>query len=104
MLLRLRSKQKENRGKGTKKEESETKERKRKKVYKRKRKKEKRKMMCYLVLCKDCNRTYIGETKRTLKVRLGEHKQAVRRGDPNNGIAIQITSTSSWCALGSSVR
>ena len=25
-----------------------------------------------------------GETKRTLKVRLGEHKQAVRRGDSNN--------------------
>ena len=23
----------------------------------------------------------------TLKVRLGEHKQAVRRGDPNSGIA-----------------
>ena len=33
-------------------------------------------------------RVYIGETKRTLKVRLGEHKQAVRRGDPKNGIAV----------------
>ena len=29
----------------------------------------------------------IGETNRTLKVRLGEYKQAVRRGDLNNGIA-----------------
>ena len=27
------------------------------------------------------HQTYIGETKRTLKVRLGEHKQAVKRGD-----------------------
>ena len=28
------------------------------------------------------------ETKRTLKVRLGEHKQAVKRGDLKNGIAV----------------
>ena len=38
--------------------------------------------------CKECHQTYIGETKRTLKVRLGEHKQAVKRGDPKNGIAV----------------
>ena len=28
------------------------------------------------------------EKKRKLKVRLGEHKQAVKRGDPKNGIAV----------------
>ena len=28
------------------------------------------------------------QTKRTLKGRLGEHKQEVRRGDPKNGIAV----------------
>ena len=32
--------------------------------------------------------TIPGETKRTFKVRLGEHKQAVKRGDPKNGIAV----------------
>ena len=36
----------------------------------------------------ECYHTYIGETKRTLKVRLGEHKQAVKRGDPKNGITV----------------
>ena len=32
--------------------------------------------------------TNIGEAKRTLKVRLSEHKQVVKRGDPKNGIAV----------------
>ena len=44
--------------------------------------------MVYEVPCKECHQTYIAETKRTLKVRLGEHKQAVKRGDPKNGIAV----------------
>ena len=44
--------------------------------------------MVYKVPCKECHQTYIGETKRTLKVRLGEHKQVVKRGDPKNGIAV----------------
>ena len=39
--------------------------------------------MVYEVPCKECHQTYIGETKRTLKVRLGEHKQPVK-----NGIAV----------------
>ena len=47
----------------------------------------------YQVPCKDCNRTYIGETKRTLKVRFEEHKQEVRRGDPNNGIPVPAHET-----------
>ena len=44
--------------------------------------------MVYEVPCKDCSKTYIGETKRTLKIRLSKHKQAVKRGDRNNGIAV----------------
>ena len=28
-----------------------------------------------------------------LKVRLGEHKQAVKRGDPENGIAVHVHET-----------
>ena len=49
---------------------------------------EKKRSVVYEVPCKDCGKTYIGETKRTLKVRLSEHKQAVKRGDPKNGIAV----------------
>ena len=49
---------------------------------------ERKRSVVYEVPCKDCNHTYIGETKRTLKVRLGEHKKAVKRGDPRNGIAV----------------
>ena len=44
--------------------------------------------MVYEVPCKECHQTYIGETKRMLKVRLREHKQAVKRGDPKNGITV----------------
>ena len=33
------------------------------------------------------------DAKRTLKVRLEEHKQAVKRGDPRNGIAVHAHET-----------
>lgn len=49
---------------------------------------ERKRSVVYEVPCKECHRTQIGETKRTLKVRLGEHKRAVKRGDPNNGITV----------------
>ena len=37
---------------------------------------------------KECHQTYIGETKRTLMVRLGKHKQEVMHGDLNSGIGV----------------
>ena len=45
------------------------------------------------VPCKESSKAYVGETKRTLKVRLGEHKQAVKRGDPRNEIAVHAHET-----------
>ena len=44
----------------------------------------------YQIPCADCNEVYMGETKRTLKARLSEHRQAVRRGDTKNGIAVHV--------------
>ena len=41
----------------------------------------------------ECSKTYVREAERTLKVRLGEHKQAVKRGDPRNGIAVHAHET-----------
>ena len=32
----------------------------------------------------------MGETKRTLKVRLSEYRQVVKRGDPKNDIAVHF--------------
>ena len=47
----------------------------------------------YEITCKDCPEVYMGETKRTLKVRLSEHRQAVKRGDPKNNIAVHVHKT-----------
>ena len=33
---------------------------------------------------------YVGETGRTLKKRISEHKQAVKRGDQRNDIAVHV--------------
>ena len=49
---------------------------------------ERKREVVYEVPCKECHLSYIGETKRNLRVRIGEHKQAVKRGDPRNGIAV----------------
>ena len=38
---------------------------------------EKKRSVVYEVPCKDCSKTYTGETKRALKVILSKHKQAV---------------------------
>ena len=55
---------------------------------------ERKRGVVYEVPCKECHQTYIGETKRTLKVRLSEHQQAVKRGDPKNGIAVHAHESS----------
>ena len=44
----------------------------------------------FRIPCNECEEVYVGETKRTLKVRLNEHRQAVRRGDQKNGIAVHV--------------
>ena len=51
---------------------------------------EKRTGVVYEVPCRDCDHVYIGETGRTLKKRLAEHKQAVRRFNEKNGIAVHV--------------
>ena len=54
---------------------------------------EKKKAVVYHVPCKDCCKLYTGESKRTLKVRLAEHKRAVQKSDVNNGIAMHVANT-----------
>ena len=51
---------------------------------------EKRTGVVYEVPCHDRDHVYVGETGRTLKKRLAEHKQAVRRFDEKNGIAVHV--------------
>ena len=40
---------------------------------------EERKGAVYEVPCKECQNTYVRDTKKILKVRLGEHRQAVKK-------------------------
>lgn len=44
----------------------------------------------YEIPCKDCDFVYIGETGRTLKKRVTEHKLAVKKADDNNGLAVHV--------------
>ena len=47
----------------------------------------------YSIPCADSPATYIGETRRTLKVRMAEHKRAVKSKDPLNDIAMHVQKT-----------
>ena len=47
----------------------------------------------YEIPCKECPEVYVGEMKRTLKVRLSEQRQAVKQGETKNGIAVHVTKT-----------
>ena len=49
---------------------------------------EKKKGVVYEIPCRDCEHVYVGETKRTLKRRIVEHKQAVKKFDEKNGVAV----------------
>ena len=51
-----------------------------------------RKGVVYEIEC-GCGHSYIGETGRTLNTRIKEHKYAVRRYDPNNGISVHANAT-----------
>ena len=46
----------------------------------------------YNILC-TCGREYIGETGRNLRVRIGEHKNAIQHGNMSNAIAVQVHET-----------
>ena len=54
---------------------------------------EKKKEVVYHVPFKDCRKVHIRETKRTLKIVMAEHKQAVKKGDENNGIPVHAHTT-----------
>ena len=54
----------------------------------------------YEVPCKACHLSYIGEMKCTLRVRIGQHKQAVKQGNPNNGIAVHTHQYSNMLSTG----
>ena len=46
----------------------------------------------YAIHC-ECGGTYIGETGRTFKIRMSEHKRAIKIGDHNNAISVHVHST-----------
>ena len=41
-----------------------------------------RKAVVYRVLCGSCDMSYVGETGRTLQLRIKEHRRALTNGDP----------------------
>ena len=47
----------------------------------------------YSIPCAECSATYVGETGRTLKVHMAEHRRAVKNKDPKNGIAMHVRKT-----------
>ena len=55
----------------------------------------KKKGVVYEVPCGECDSVYIDETSRTLEKCLSEHKNAVKKHDTNNGIAVHTSPTPS---------
>ena len=49
-----------------------------------------KKGVVYEIPSQNCTQVSVGETGRTLKKRMSEHKQAVKRFDENNGIAAHV--------------
>ena len=54
---------------------------------------ERKKGVVYQIPCNNCDHEYMGESKKTLKVRMTEHRQAMKMSDPNNGIAVHVAKT-----------
>ena len=50
----------------------------------------KKKGVVYRIPCQDCETSYIGETKRSLRKRITEHRYAVENFDRKNGIAVHV--------------
>ena len=48
---------------------------------------ERKRGVVYEAPCKECRKTYVGETKKTLR------KQALKKGNPKNGIAVHAHET-----------
>ena len=46
----------------------------------------------YAILC-ECGGTYIEETGQILKIRILEHRRAIRVGDPHNAISVHVNNT-----------
>ena len=46
----------------------------------------------YKIPC-ECTKVYVGETGRTVKQRISEHKRAVKNVDTNNGLAVHVAET-----------
>ena len=57
---------------------------------------DRRKWVIYEIPCKDCEKLYIGETGRTLKKRVSEHKRAVMKFNMNNGVAAHVHNEDHW--------
>ena len=54
----------------------------------------KKRNVVYEVPCHDAQLMCIGETRRSMKKRLTEHRYAVKTRDPKNGIAVHVQSPS----------
>ena len=49
--------------------------------------------MVYLIPYAECSTTYVGETWKTLRVHMAEHRRVVKNKDLKNGIAIHVQKT-----------
>ena len=46
----------------------------------------KKKNVVYRISCKDCDASYVGQTRRLLKIRISEHKNDIRRKTGNYSV------------------